>query len=140
MHVFRIIKRRPLWHLFEKKLLVKDNTTPCTAMEKETLVHGTVKIIISFRNHLKNIYFCFFRDTSKEALIEHVREHSKQDGNLDDSKGKKTDNTPDPADLAYRCGHCNQLSNWKHVIQVNLINYTANWLSTELIKRGGCHL
>ncbi|XP_049868506.1 zinc finger protein 91-like [Pectinophora gossypiella] len=59
---------------------------------------------------------CNYKDPSKEALLEHVREHSRADGSLDDIK-KKADNTPDPADLAYRCGHCNQLSNWKHVIQ-----------------------
>ncbi|CAG5056624.1 unnamed protein product [Parnassius apollo] len=65
---------------------------------------------------------CNYRDSSKEALLEHVREHSKPESGLDDTKSqssmnKKTENTPDPADLAYRCGHCNQLSNWKHVIQ-----------------------
>lgn len=59
------------------------------------------------------------RDPSKEALLEHVREHSRAEGNPDDMKlQKKPENLPDPADLAYRCGHCNQLSNWKHVIQV----------------------
>ncbi|XP_026757490.2 zinc finger protein 91-like isoform X2 [Galleria mellonella] len=61
---------------------------------------------------------CNYRDPSKEALLDHVREHSKADGNSEESKlMKKPDNLPDPADLAYRCGHCNQLSNWKHVIQ-----------------------
>ncbi|XP_028179445.1 zinc finger protein Xfin-like isoform X1 [Ostrinia furnacalis] len=61
---------------------------------------------------------CNYRDPSKEALLEHVREHSTADGNTDGMKPpKKPDNVPDPADLAYRCGHCNQLSNWKHVIQ-----------------------
>lgn len=64
-----------------------------------------------------------FRDSSKEALLEHVREHSKPEEAVEDGKlhiipNKKPENTPDPADLAYRCGHCNQLSNWKHVIQV----------------------
>ncbi|KAG6459358.1 zinc finger protein Xfin [Manduca sexta] len=59
---------------------------------------------------------CNYRDPSKEALLEHVREHSRVEGNEDDPK-KKPENTPDPSDLAYRCGHCNQLSNWKHVIQ-----------------------
>jgi hypothetical protein len=64
--------------------------------------------------------FIFFRDPSKEALLEHVREHSRADNNQDEIKPvKKPENPPDPADLAYRCGHCNQLSNWKHVIQVN---------------------
>lgn len=61
--------------------------------------------------------FTIFRDPSKEALLEHVREHSRLDS-IPDDKAKKPENTPDPADLAYRCGHCNQLSNWKHVIQV----------------------
>ncbi|XP_014362724.2 zinc finger protein 91 [Papilio machaon] len=69
---------------------------------------------------------CNYRDSSKEALLEHVREHSKASSyGLDDAKSqqgasgatKKPDNMTDPADLAYRCGHCNQLSNWKHVIQ-----------------------
>ncbi|CAG9784574.1 unnamed protein product [Diatraea saccharalis] len=61
---------------------------------------------------------CNYRDSSKEALLEHVREHARAEGNQDDIKiGKKPENLPDPADLAYRCGHCNQLSNWKHVIQ-----------------------
>ncbi|KAI5632812.1 hypothetical protein NE865_14461 [Phthorimaea operculella] len=55
---------------------------------------------------------CNYRDPSKEALLLHVKEHSKED-----DKNKKAENVPDPADLAYRCGHCNQLSNWKHVIQ-----------------------
>ncbi|XP_021182842.3 zinc finger protein Xfin [Helicoverpa armigera] len=64
---------------------------------------------------------CNYKDPSKEALLEHVREHSKSDGHHDESSKqpakKAENNTPDPADLAYRCGHCNQLSNWKHVIQ-----------------------
>ncbi|XP_032530191.2 zinc finger protein 423-like [Danaus plexippus] len=65
---------------------------------------------------------CNYRDSSKEALLEHVREHSKPEEAVEDGKlhiipNKKPENTPDPADLAYRCGHCNQLSNWKHVIQ-----------------------
>lgn len=61
----------------------------------------------------------FFRDTSRDALLEHVREHSKLDEAED--KNKKLENAVDPADLAYRCGHCNQLSNWKHVIQVSIL-------------------
>ncbi|XP_045766941.1 zinc finger protein Xfin-like isoform X3 [Maniola jurtina] len=64
---------------------------------------------------------CNYKDSSKEALIEHVREHSKPEDSEDVKSGnnanKKPENMPDPADLAYRCGHCNQLSNWKHVIQ-----------------------
>ncbi|XP_073941504.1 uncharacterized protein isoform X2 [Choristoneura fumiferana] len=64
---------------------------------------------------------CNHKDYSKEALLLHVREHSKPEGSQEENKpftlNKKPDNTPDPADLAYRCGHCNQLSNWKHVIQ-----------------------
>ncbi|RVE53296.1 hypothetical protein evm_002129 [Chilo suppressalis] len=61
---------------------------------------------------------CNYRDPSKEALLEHVREHARAEGNNDEMKiAKKTENLPDPSDLAYRCGHCNQLSNWKHVIQ-----------------------
>ncbi|XP_047987022.1 zinc finger protein Xfin-like isoform X1 [Leguminivora glycinivorella] len=61
---------------------------------------------------------CNYKDPSKEALLAHVREHSKpEDGSEEKSFAKKPENTPDPADLAYRCGHCNQLSNWKHVIQ-----------------------
>ncbi|KAJ8729583.1 hypothetical protein PYW08_001164 [Mythimna loreyi] len=64
---------------------------------------------------------CNYKDPSKEALLEHVREHSRSDGVHDEQHKppvkKPENNTPDPADLAYRCGHCNQLSNWKHVIQ-----------------------
>lgn len=63
---------------------------------------------------------CNYRDPSKEALLEHVREHAKDGGQEELHKAgaaKKTENGPDPADLAYRCGHCHQLSNWKHVIQ-----------------------
>lgn len=66
---------------------------------------------------------CFrlvFRDPSKEALLEHVRQHSRSDEEPKPMPKKLENNTPDPADLAYRCGHCNQLSNWKHVIQVSL--------------------
>ncbi|XP_041970284.1 zinc finger protein 729-like isoform X2 [Aricia agestis] len=58
---------------------------------------------------------CNYKDTSREALLEHVKEHSKPEEPED--KNKKLENVVDPADLAYRCGHCNQLSNWKHVIQ-----------------------
>ncbi|XP_075992062.1 uncharacterized protein LOC142987286 [Anticarsia gemmatalis] len=63
---------------------------------------------------------CNYKDPSREALLEHVREHSR-DGIQEEphkpAATKKSENTPDPADLAYRCGHCHQLSNWKHVIQ-----------------------
>ncbi|XP_053605918.1 zinc finger protein 91-like [Plodia interpunctella] len=58
---------------------------------------------------------CNYKDPSKDALLEHVREHAKAESS--NPQNKKPDNLPDPADLAYRCGHCNQLSNWKHVIQ-----------------------
>lgn len=70
----------------------------------------------------KVFFFSFSRDPSREALLEHVREHARTDGAPKEPHkppvNKKSENTPDPADLAYRCGHCNQLSNWKHVIQV----------------------
>lgn len=72
------------------------------------------------------VLFLFSRDPSREALLEHVREHSRTDGAPEEPHkppvNKKSENTPDPADLAYRCGHCNQLSNWKHVIQVHKIS------------------
>ncbi|XP_045511451.1 zinc finger protein Xfin-like [Colias croceus] len=62
---------------------------------------------------------CNYKDSSKEALLEHVREHSRPEDSAGDLKSqqKKAEIAIDPADLAYRCGHCNQLSNWKHVIQ-----------------------
>ncbi|XP_022820453.1 zinc finger protein Xfin-like [Spodoptera litura] len=60
---------------------------------------------------------CNYKDPSKEALLEHVRQHSRSDDEPKPMPKKLENNTPDPADLAYRCGHCNQLSNWKHVIQ-----------------------
>lgn len=66
-----------------------------------------------------NLTLLISRDASKEALLEHVKQHSKGEGSTEDPS-KKGENAPDPADLAYRCGHCNQLSNWKHVIQVRL--------------------
>ncbi|CAF4870293.1 unnamed protein product [Pieris macdunnoughi] len=59
---------------------------------------------------------CNYKDSSKDALLEHVREHARAEEN-DKSQVKKAETVIDPADLAYRCGHCNQLSNWKHVIQ-----------------------
>ncbi|GBP38057.1 Zinc finger protein 91 [Eumeta japonica] len=55
---------------------------------------------------------CNYKDSSKEALLEHVRKHSKQSDGM-----KKNELSKDPGDLCYRCGHCQQLSNWKHVIQ-----------------------
>ncbi|XP_037977298.2 zinc finger protein 91 isoform X2 [Plutella xylostella] len=57
---------------------------------------------------------CNYKDPSKEALLEHVREHSRAP---DEEPRPKRPEPKDPGDLAYRCGHCNQLSNWKHVIQ-----------------------
>ncbi|XP_072936309.1 uncharacterized protein [Epargyreus clarus] len=60
---------------------------------------------------------CNYKDSSREALLEHVREHSKQEDLKPHPNSKRPENAPDPAELAYRCGHCNQLSNWKHVIQ-----------------------
>ncbi|XP_023954751.2 uncharacterized protein LOC112058272 [Bicyclus anynana] len=69
---------------------------------------------------------CNYKDASKEALIEHVREHTRsyntcseevKPSSAANNSNKRPENMPDPADLAYRCGHCNQLSNWKHVIQ-----------------------
>lgn len=63
---------------------------------------------------------CNYKDSSKEALIEHVREHSRaMEGNQESLKQiiKRAESSREQSDLAYRCGHCNQLSNWKHVIQ-----------------------
>lgn len=60
---------------------------------------------------------CNYKDPSKDALLEHVREHAKVEGASDEVRNKKPESSIDPADLAYRCGHCHQLSNWKHVIQ-----------------------
>ncbi|XP_068621215.1 zinc finger protein 91-like [Battus philenor] len=114
---------------------VNDNTNTSTDMQPLNLQtqHSDYKYSLDNRNQdmkrlglLKTLWKCKkcnYRHSSKEALLEHVREHSKPPYSLDEQKSqnpaisKKSESTPDPADLAYRCGHCNQLSNWKHVIQ-----------------------
>jgi len=66
------------------------------------------------------------RNASKEALLVHVRKHSKP--STIQPPQEKSPEKQEPSEVAasdvsisYRCGHCNQVSNWKHVIQVSTI-------------------
>lgn len=84
------------------------------------------------------IYFCFFcsRHASRDILLEHVKGHYPQ-GVVNDTTTPTNTLLPeslrgvspdkDEASVStsakgsqapFRCGHCNQVSNWKHVIQV----------------------
>lgn len=77
------------------------------------------------------IYVIVFRDASRENILEHVKGHYRQDGVMDLSMDHESQSEPQLllddevsnvpiGDAPFRCGHCNQVSNWKHVIQVLL--------------------
>ncbi|KAL3282048.1 hypothetical protein HHI36_005249 [Cryptolaemus montrouzieri] len=74
---------------------------------------------------------CNFRDASRGVLLQHVKGHytstSSANSSLEISLGR-SDIEKDEASFThtnmvkgttatFRCGHCNQVSNWKHVIQ-----------------------
>lgn len=78
------------------------------------------------------LYF-MIRNTSKDALLLHVRKHSKYSHlpeelkEQDRIRQEAAENSMTNANgeiigsLSYRCGHCYQVSNWKHVIQVSIV-------------------
>lgn len=74
---------------------------------------------------------CNFRDASRDILLQHVKGHYQQAGgpstSSQDLSLRGTSPDKDEASVnniigkggsaPFRCGHCNQVSNWKHVIQ-----------------------
>ncbi|KAJ8958810.1 hypothetical protein NQ318_019568, partial [Aromia moschata] len=75
---------------------------------------------------------CNFRDASRDILLQHVKGHYQQGGagastSAQDFSLRGTSPDKDEASVnniagkggnaPFRCGHCNQVSNWKHVIQ-----------------------
>lgn len=64
------------------------------------------------------IFFLFCRDASRENILLHVKGHYKPD---DSNSEMETDEASvSKGQAPFRCGHCHQVSNWKHVIQVLL--------------------
>lgn len=84
----------------------------------------------------------FSRDSNKNNVLAHVKEHygKKSDGtkefkatndeeNVRGGNRTSQEGTPSreavsiikslPKTPSYKCGHCQQVSNWKHVIQVS---------------------
>lgn len=71
-----------------------------------------------------NIILC--RDVSRDKLLAHVRDHYPPKASPNEPGGS-TSQDIDEASLGgglargqapFQCGHCHQVSNWKHVIQV----------------------
>jgi hypothetical protein len=72
-----------------------------------------------------------FRDASRELVLAHVKEHYQQ--RLQQASSNGAVGSSDSAEASvrrglapFRCGHCHQVSNWKHVIQVQLTTFTTN--------------
>jgi hypothetical protein len=74
------------------------------------------------------LWFCC-RDASRELVLAHVKEHYQQrlqqasSGGGGGGGGGVGSNDSAEASVRrghalFRCGHCHQVSNWKHVIQV----------------------
>lgn len=128
------------------------------------------KVLLIFKNikwlYLSILYIHFYRDASRDTLLEHVKGHYEQqhhqlspggiggllttitNGFPSTSNGLVISPIPEAQDFTlrgtspddrdeasvnnitssakggannqapFRCGHCNQVSNWKHVIQV----------------------
>lgn len=83
-----------------------------------------------------------YRDASRENILSHVKGHYRQDNNISMnmsgvsiSNVVNMNNVPGNAEsdeasvsrgqAPFRCGHCHQVSNWKHVIQVLLTTSLA---------------
>ncbi len=79
-----------------------DMTTASTSLSSSSPSSAAVAVVSS--------------ETTAQPTIEH--------GEMDEASSLGTSVTGwrDPA--PYRCGHCHQVSNWKHVIQVFLTNQT----------------
>ncbi|PSN41765.1 hypothetical protein C0J52_08854 [Blattella germanica] len=65
---------------------------------------------------------CNYRDASRELVLAHVKEHYQQRLQQSASGGGVGNNDSAEASVRrghapFRCGHCHQVSNWKHVIQ-----------------------
>jgi hypothetical protein len=72
-----------------------------------------------------------FRDASRELVLAHVKEHYQQRLQQTSSSGGVGGSDSAEASVRrglapFRCGHCHQVSNWKHVIQVQLTTFTTN--------------
>lgn len=69
---------------------------------------------------------CNFRDASHEKLITHVKGHYQHDNQMGQTNGSdlgmqavddEASDSRNRSHAPFRCGHCHQVSNWKHVIQ-----------------------
>ena len=67
----------------------------------------------------------YIRDVSRDLVLAHVKEHYQQRLQQTASGGGGGVANSDSAEASvrrghapFRCGHCHQVSNWKHVIQV----------------------
>ncbi|KAF5275687.1 hypothetical protein FQA39_LY06799 [Lamprigera yunnana] len=69
---------------------------------------------------------CNFRDASHEKLLNHVKGHCQQENQVGQTNGggvglqavdDEASDSRNRGHAPFRCGHCHQVSNWKHVIQ-----------------------
>lgn len=64
-------------------------------------------------------------------MLVHVKGHYRQDGSNESASETNNETSLDDevsvssSDAPFRCGHCHQVSNWKHVIQVLLTTSIA---------------
>lgn len=72
------------------------------------------------------------RNTKPSPHVNNQANHSNDHGEMDEASSGGTVGHNYRSQLSYRCGHCQQVSNWKHVIQV----FTNNW-SFGVVTAGG---
>jgi hypothetical protein len=100
--------------------------------------------------HVTEMIVCCCRDASRELVLAHVKEHYQQrlqqassggggSGGGGGGGGGGGVSNSDSAEASvrrghapFRCGHCHQVSNWKHVIQVQLTTFTTNCMGSAV--------
>jgi len=88
------------------------------------------------------IFFSCFRDASRELVLAHVKEHYQQrlqqassggGGGGGGGNSNSAEASVRRGFAPFRCGHCHQVSNWKHVIQVQLTTFTTNCMGLSCL-------
>lgn len=130
-HTVSIFRVEDRGSIFSKMLHTAKIVYSRTTQENSIYIHITRKPQILCCNMLFKLLWIYFRDASRELVLAHVKEHYQQRLQQASSSGVTGSNDTAEASVRrghalFRCGHCHQVSNWKHVIQVQLTTFTAN--------------
>jgi len=101
-------------------------------------------MLVIMQGVFQMFFFFGFRDASRELVLAHVKEHYQQrlqqassGGGGGGGGGGGNSNSAEASVrrgfAPFRCGHCHQVSNWKHVIQVQLTIFTTNCMGLRCL-------